>query len=88
MIIMSWNCRGMGQQCAIQALDELIKTHRPGVVILLETFANKSRMETVRNEVKMGGCFAQGHNGGVCVLWKEGQEVKVIGYGRNLVKWR
>ncbi|CAN0825908.1 Transposon TX1 uncharacterized 149 kDa protein [Linum grandiflorum] len=88
MIIMSWNYRGMGQPRAVQALDELIRTHRPGIVILLETFANKNRMETVRSEVKMGGYFAvdaAGHSGGVCVLWREGEEVKVIGFGRNLI---
>ncbi|CAN0847221.1 hypothetical protein LINGRAHAP2_LOCUS4860 [Linum grandiflorum] len=55
MIIMSWNCRRMGQPRAVQVLDELIKTHRPEVVILLETFSSKSRMETVRSKVKMGG---------------------------------
>ncbi|CAN0876220.1 hypothetical protein LINGRAHAP2_LOCUS11181 [Linum grandiflorum] len=90
MIVMSWNCRGMGQPRAVLALDELIRTRRPGIVILLETFANKSRMETIRSEVKMGGggCFAvdaEGHSGGVCVMWKEGEEVKVIGFGRNLI---
>ncbi|CAN0858065.1 hypothetical protein LINGRAHAP2_LOCUS7059 [Linum grandiflorum] len=65
MIIMSWNCRGMGQPRAVQVLGELIQTHRPGIVILLETFANKSRMETIRRKVKMEGCFAidaEGHS--------------------------
>ncbi|CAN0841413.1 Transposon TX1 uncharacterized 149 kDa protein [Linum grandiflorum] len=88
MIIMSWNCRGMGQPRAVNVLDELIKTHRPGIVILLETFANKSRMETVRSKVKMEGCFAvdaDGHSGGVCVLWREREEVTVKGFGRNLI---
>ncbi|CAN0914972.1 hypothetical protein LINGRAHAP2_LOCUS28862 [Linum grandiflorum] len=88
MIVMSWNCRGMGQPRAVRVLGELVETHRPGVVILLETFVNKSRMETIRTDLKLGGCFAvdaDGHSGGVCVLWQEGEEVKVIGFGRNLI---
>ncbi|CAN0907743.1 hypothetical protein LINGRAHAP2_LOCUS24958 [Linum grandiflorum] len=88
MIIMSWNCRGMGQHRAVQVLGELIQTHRPVIVILLEKFANKSRMETIRSKVKMEGCFAvdaDGHNGGVCVLWREGEEVTVTCFGRNLI---
>ncbi|CAN0881461.1 hypothetical protein LINGRAHAP2_LOCUS14251 [Linum grandiflorum] len=91
MIIISWNCRGMGQPRAVQVLDEFIRTRRPGIVMLLETFAIKSKMEKIRIKLKMGGgggCFAvdgEGHSGGVCVMWKEGEEVKIIGFGRNLI---
>ncbi|CAN0885533.1 hypothetical protein LINGRAHAP2_LOCUS15138 [Linum grandiflorum] len=79
MIIMSWNCRGMVQPRAVRVLGELVKTHRPGVVILLETFANKSRMEEVRVDLKFEGCFAvdvMGHSGGICILWKEKRRSK------------
>ncbi|CAN0920093.1 hypothetical protein LINGRAHAP2_LOCUS31833 [Linum grandiflorum] len=75
MIIMSWNCRGMGQPRAVRVLDELIRTHRPGMIILLETFANKNRIEIVMSEVKIGGCFAvdaAGHSRRVCFMARRG----------------
>ncbi|CAN0859472.1 hypothetical protein LINGRAHAP2_LOCUS7666 [Linum grandiflorum] len=71
MIVLSWNCRGLGQSRAVQVLGELIKTHRPGVVFLLETFVNKSRMEEIRVDIIFEGWFvvdAVGHSGGVCIL--------------------
>ncbi|CAN0871077.1 hypothetical protein LINGRAHAP2_LOCUS9741 [Linum grandiflorum] len=88
MILMSWNCREMGQSRAVQALDELVKTHRPRVIILLENFVNKSRMEEVRVALKFEGCFAVdavGHSGRICVLWKEKEEVRIMEFGRNII---
>ncbi|CAN0905648.1 hypothetical protein LINGRAHAP2_LOCUS23788 [Linum grandiflorum] len=67
MIVLSWNCRDMGQSRTVRVLRELVNTHRPGVVTLLETFANKSRMEEVRVELRFEGCFVvdeDGHSGG------------------------
>ncbi|CAN0858263.1 hypothetical protein LINGRAHAP2_LOCUS7162 [Linum grandiflorum] len=55
MIVLSWNCRGLGQSRAESVLSELITTHRPNVVILLETLVNKSRMEEIRVKLKFGG---------------------------------
>ncbi|CAN0903028.1 hypothetical protein LINGRAHAP2_LOCUS22337 [Linum grandiflorum] len=73
MIIMSWNCRGMGEPREVQVLGELIKTHRSEIVILLETFENKvARMETIMSKLKMGrGCFAvdvERHSGRGCAV--------------------
>ncbi|CAN0899083.1 hypothetical protein LINGRAHAP2_LOCUS20056 [Linum grandiflorum] len=88
MIIMSWNCREMGQPRAVQSLRELVQTHWPGVVILLETFANKSRMEEVRVALKFEGYFAVdavGHSRGICILWRDKTEVKVVEFGRNVI---
>ncbi|CAN0915184.1 hypothetical protein LINGRAHAP2_LOCUS28980 [Linum grandiflorum] len=88
MIVMNWNCKGIGQSRAVHVLGELIQTHRPGVLILLETFADKSRMKEVRVAVKFEGCFAVdavGHSGGICILWrdKEGEGGRVWGEPNN-----
>ncbi|CAN0899756.1 hypothetical protein LINGRAHAP2_LOCUS20455 [Linum grandiflorum] len=88
MIVLSWNCRGLGQPRAVRVLRELIETHRPDVVILLETLVNKCRMEEIRAEVKFGGCFAVddvGHSGGVCLLWKEVDDARVCAFGRTFI---
>ncbi|CAN0874831.1 hypothetical protein LINGRAHAP2_LOCUS10484 [Linum grandiflorum] len=45
-------------------------------------------MEEIRVELKFGGCFAVdavGHSGGVCILWKEADEVRVLKFGRTLI---
>ncbi|CAN0846300.1 hypothetical protein LINGRAHAP2_LOCUS4381 [Linum grandiflorum] len=88
MIILSWNCQGLGRSRAVTVLSELVNTHRPGVVILLETLVNKSTMEEIRVELNFGGCFvvdAVGHSGGVCILWQEADEVRVLEFGRTLI---
>nr|WKV23973.1 LLDR protein Lu12-9873 [Linum usitatissimum] len=75
-IIMRWNYRGIGQPRAVQVLDELIKTHRPGVIILLEIFANRSIMLVIRVDLKREGCFAvdaAGHSGGFVYFSRRGK---------------
>ncbi|CAN0826964.1 hypothetical protein LINGRAHAP2_LOCUS851 [Linum grandiflorum] len=88
MIVLSWNYREMGQSRAVQVLCELVSTHRPGVVILLETFANKRRLEEVKVALKFEGCFAvdaDGHSGGICILWREKDEARVLEFGRKVI---
>ena len=52
MICLSWNCRGLGQARAVQALIELVKNHRPMVIFLFKTLVNSNKIESFR--VKMG----------------------------------
>lgn len=40
MIILSWNCRGLGHPTAIPYLCELVKARRPDVLFLCETLSH------------------------------------------------
>lgn len=41
MIVLSWNCRGLGYPQSVPALRELVKAHKPDVVFLFETFVSR-----------------------------------------------
>ncbi|CAN0876937.1 hypothetical protein LINGRAHAP2_LOCUS11577 [Linum grandiflorum] len=58
MIVLSWNCRGLGQPRAVLALVDLVQVHRPDVVFLVETIADKQKLEEIRVRLKFEGCFA------------------------------
>ncbi|KAL8520443.1 hypothetical protein ACS0TY_011099 [Phlomoides rotata] len=73
MIILSWNCRGLGNPAIIPALVELVKTRKPDVIFLFETLSVSSRVEEVRVRLKFESCFSIssiGRSGGLCVFWK------------------
>ncbi|CAN0904487.1 hypothetical protein LINGRAHAP2_LOCUS23120 [Linum grandiflorum] len=57
LIILSWNCRALGQLRAVQELSELIKIHRPDVVFLAKTFVDKQKMEKIRSEASFEMVF-------------------------------
>jgi hypothetical protein len=45
MILMSWNCRGLGNPEAVRALHLMVKTKGPQVLFLMETKLDAGRME-------------------------------------------
>ncbi|CAN1764167.1 hypothetical protein LINPERHAP1_LOCUS9160 [Linum perenne] len=89
MIILSWNCQGLGQPRAIQVVGELVKPYRPDVVILIETFVDRQRIELVRRSISFEGCFAVDNNGhsrgGLAVLWRENDVVDIKAYSSNYI---
>uniref|UniRef100_A0A7N2LQP6 Endonuclease/exonuclease/phosphatase domain-containing protein n=1 Tax=Quercus lobata TaxID=97700 RepID=A0A7N2LQP6_QUELO len=46
-----WNCRGLGNQLAIQELVELVQVKAPAVVFLAETLANEARLDYVKERI-------------------------------------
>ena len=86
MICLSWNCRGLGQDRAIQALSELVQTHKPMVVFLFETLVNSNKIESLR--VKLGFQNAMVVNrlnqgGGVAVIWKDMEKCIVLSFSNH-----
>lgn len=48
-----WNCRGLGNQLAVQELVELVQAKAPSVVFLAETLADEARLDYVKDQI----CF-------------------------------
>ncbi|CAN0926286.1 hypothetical protein LINGRAHAP2_LOCUS35258 [Linum grandiflorum] len=88
MIVMGWNCRGLGNSRAVCVLGELINTHRPDVVFLSETLVCNQKMEEVRVRVGFEGCFsvaARGRSGGICMLWRAKNNLNLVGFTDNFI---
>ncbi|XVF67744.1 hypothetical protein PTKIN_Ptkin10aG0146700 [Pterospermum kingtungense] len=88
MIILSWNCRGLGQPQVVWVLSELIRVHRPDMVLLFETLVHINKLEEIRVKIQFEGCFSVdcvGHSGGIGVLWKSKAQVSLLNFSQNHV---
>lgn len=52
MIIISWNCRGAASKKFFRHLSDLLSTHRPDILLLLET---KVKSNNTQHVLGMGG---------------------------------
>ncbi|XP_019194790.1 PREDICTED: uncharacterized protein LOC109188615 [Ipomoea nil] len=88
MSLISWNCRGLGNLTAIRVLADLVRTKRPSVIFLIETFVDKHRIDDIRVQLGFDCAFtidAVGHSGGLALLWSNTVELKVVSYSLNYV---
>ena len=86
MICLSWNCRGLGQARAVQALSELVKTHRPMVIFLFETLVNSNKIESLRVKLGFQNALAVdrlGRGGGAAVIWKDLEKCRVTSFSTH-----
>ena len=81
-----WNCRGLGNQLAIQELVELVQAKAPAFVFLVETLADEVRLNYVKERIR----FDHKHfvprvtRGSRLVLyWRNDIEVEVISSSLN-----
>ncbi|CAN0860622.1 hypothetical protein LINGRAHAP2_LOCUS7987, partial [Linum grandiflorum] len=63
---------------AVVALVDLVKVHLPDVVFLIETLADKQKLEEIRVRLKFAGCFSvdvHGRSDRFGFLWKTGMSL-------------
>ncbi|XWS36285.1 hypothetical protein CRYUN_Cryun20dG0072400 [Craigia yunnanensis] len=71
MRLLSWNYCGLGNPCAVRALQELMKFKDALVVFLMETKLHVDKLEQIRRKCKMKGYVgvsANGNRGGLALL--------------------
>jgi exonuclease III len=71
MIILSWNCRGLGVPSAIPNLKKLARGHKPDILFLSETLSHARQLESVRVMLGFDSCLAidvEGRSGGLPVF--------------------
>jgi hypothetical protein len=86
MILLSWNCQGLGNPRVIRDLCHLVKDKRLTFLFLMETKSSKVTMEFVCVKLGFEGLFVVdpvGHSGGLALLWKEKNEVEIQNYTRK-----
>lgn len=52
MMILAWNCRGMGLSLAVCTLADEVKTKDPLLIFLVETKTGESSMKGIRNKLE------------------------------------
>lgn len=81
MNCISWNCRGLGQTCAVLELTELVKKHFPTIVFLMETRAKDDFLKRLCIKLQFDNWFIvpRINTGGDLVLyWKSEIDLHVL----------
>lgn len=74
MILLSWNCREFVNSLTVQDLHQLVKDKSSGMVFLMETLLQNTKLEGLRRKLGFKGCLGVepiGRSGGLAVLWKQ-----------------
>lgn len=71
MNAVSWNCRGLGNPRTVRALGDVVKSHNPEILFLIETLSNKERMKQLSGKLGFNNHLAVecvGRSGGIALL--------------------
>lgn len=88
MSFFSWNCRGLGNPLAVQALLGFVRQKRPDILFLSETLSSAFKMEGIRIKLNYANCFVvapEGRSGGLALLWNGGLAVEVVSYSNHYI---
>ena len=86
MSFIVWNCRGIGNQLAVQELAEIVTAKAPTVVFLAETLADEARLDFVKNRIRFDKKFVVqrvNRGGGLVLYWKNDLLIDVVSSSLN-----
>ena len=86
MKIISWNCRGLGNLCAVTTLSHIVRVQAPKVLFLMETKRSVTEMKQITNDLPYQGVFvvpSVGRSGGLAMIWKEEVNLHIQTYTQN-----
>ncbi|CAM8947913.1 unnamed protein product [Rhodiola kirilowii] len=81
MRLLSWNCRGVGGPRAVRSLCDVVRSHGPSILGLIETKKRDGDWDWMRIKLGFSGSLAmrcRGQAGGLALLWSENTEVDLI----------
>lgn len=82
MIVLCWNCRGLGHPATVQTLRELCNSHRPTVLFLSELkIDNFPRIQQIALSLKFDKLhvmLAKGSSGGIAIFWKNLIDLQIV----------
>lgn len=81
MTCISWNYRGLAAATTNRELNHLIRGHKPAIIFLMETRAQKERVECVGRKFRYQHSFCVesiGISGGICLLWNDYYELQIV----------
>ena len=71
MIIISWNCRGLGNRRAVEVLVDLVRSKAPTILFLMETKMTVQEMEPIKAELGFQAMIvvsSEGRRGGLGIV--------------------
>ena len=74
MIVLSWNCRGLGNRRAVQVLADLVRKQGPKILFLMEKKLTKTELEPIQRELNFHSMIvvpSRGRSGGLALMWKD-----------------
>ena len=74
MIVLSWNCRGLGNRHVVQVLANLVRKQGPKILFLMETKLTKTELEPIQRELNFHSMTvvpSRGRSGGLALMWKD-----------------
>ena len=80
MSCLIWNCRGLGKLSTVQVLKDLIRSHCPSLIFLIETKLSAKKMLALKFSLGFSFGFAVdrvGLGGGLALLWKPSLDVSL-----------
>ena len=86
MIVLSWNCWGLGNQSAVNILSQLVREKAPNILFLMETKQTVEEMRWVQGELHYDSMLAVsrlGRRGGLAMLWNNDVDLHIQTYTEN-----
>jgi exonuclease III len=83
MILLSWNCRGLGNSRAVRTLTHLVRTKKPDLVFIMETKLLSQNADFLKNKLGFFNQFvvdSKGKSGGLILLWHSTINVDIQNY--------
>ncbi|XVE66042.1 hypothetical protein DITRI_Ditri08aG0049600 [Diplodiscus trichospermus] len=89
MIVLAWNCQGVGSTLTVQALKKLKKSFDPDLMFLMETTNKCGKLEKIREVLKMDeGVYSEPErlSGGLVLWWKKEVGMNIVIGNKNVIE--
>ena len=86
MSCLSWNYQGLGNSRAVHSLCDLVKSHHPRILFLMETLVHEMKIEELCIKLSFSGKFAVksiDHSGGLAMLCDSSLSCSISGFSNN-----
>nr|POE54654.1 hypothetical protein CFP56_47295 [Quercus suber] len=88
MLLLAWNCRGIGRDSKVRALKELIRALNLDLVFLSETKIQSPRINRIKTCLNFFDYFyveANGRAGGLALFWRMGVDLEIVYSDSNVI---
>lgn len=88
MLVLSWNCQGIGRSLTVRVLRYFAKHKRPSIVFLMETKNKANRVDRIRRSLNFSNSFYVepcGLSGGLAVWWNSDISLEILESNQHFI---